>query len=72
MCKISAEQAGDDQDQRTNTHAHVVALVLTGIFNTQQNCVLFLPLNAKQKDKKIRLRDKICSPPRSWGYWMAG
>ena len=73
-------QAGSDRDYRTNhrpkhylivTHTHIVALILTGLFNTHQSYVLFLLLNANQKVTKESLRDKICSPPRSQGYWTA-
>lgn len=69
MDKISAMQAGSDQDQRTNhrlkhylavthTHARVGALILTGLFNTHQSYVLFLLLNANQKVTKESLKDK--------------
>lgn len=65
--KISAMQAGSGRDQRTNhrlkhylavTLTHVWALILTGLFNTHQSCVLFLLLNANKKVIKESLKDK--------------
>lgn len=58
-------------DSDTHAHVHVVALILKGLFNTHQSYVLFLFLNTNQKVTKESLRDKICSPPRSQGYWTA-